>query len=163
MKAISILRSDLDSLPCDAELLKILNNVCDTCNFIVSGHDCWFGVSAENDAARERFASTGLRIAGDALYSLMKSGALHFLSGVLSAVPKELKAYQLWDYVPKWETAGGWEEAIRFQTPYTQMEIVFYDGYLLRIAAREDGQLDEFLARFPKAEVLEPIIETEVC
>lgn len=74
MKAISILRSDLDSLPCDAELLKILNNVCDTCNFIVSGHDCWFGVSAENDAARERFASTGLLIAGDALYSLMKSG-----------------------------------------------------------------------------------------
>lgn len=105
MKAISILRSDLDSLPCDAELLKILNNVCDTCNFIVSGHDCWFGVSAENDAARERFASTGLLIAGDALYSLMKSGAVHFLSGVLSAVPKELKAYQLWDYVPKWETA----------------------------------------------------------
>lgn len=60
MKAILIPRSNLDGLFCDVELLKTLANVRDTCNFIVSGHDCWFGGSGNNEAAWERFAGNGL-------------------------------------------------------------------------------------------------------
>ena len=106
-------------------------------DWIISDHDIWYSADCPKDV-KSRWQWTGLLISGEKLAAHCAAGYVHFcIGGILSAVPMGTKLEQVWNYTP------GWEEDFenpdyQFQTPFTELEIVCYDGYAWLIICKPD-------------------------
>lgn len=98
-------------------------------DWVISDHDLYFAPNTP-DTVRERWSWTGLLMGGRELTEHLTAGYVTFVTGgILSAVPKGTLPEQVREYVPCWEIKNFGSSDYCFQTPYTQMELICYDGY----------------------------------
>ena len=96
-------------------------------DWVLTDHDVWFGRKCPEEV-RERWEWSGLLLSGKELTEHCSSGYVTFVfNGVLSAVPLGTKPEQVCIYEPYWEIDFD-DTDYQFQTPFTEMEIICYDG-----------------------------------
>ena len=111
------------------EIFSALGDVQYQYDWVITDHDLWYGETCP-DEVRKRWQWTGLLMDGQELTEHLSAGYIHFVvGGVISAVPKETKPDQVWNYVPYWENEKLFSADYQFQTPLTQLELICYDGY----------------------------------
>lgn len=106
-------------------------------DWIVSDHDIWYSANCPEEV-KQRWQWTGLLISGRELTEHYSAQYVWFITGgVLSAVPLGIKLEQVWDYTPGWEM-NLLDPDYQFQTPFTEMEIICYDGYAWAIICKPE-------------------------
>ena len=118
-------------------------------DWIISDHDMWYSANCPEEV-KTRWQWTGLMMSGEELTKHYSLGYVWFCcGGVLSAVPKDTKIEQVWDYVPGWEV--NFEDPnYHFQTPLTELEIICFDGFAWVIICKPELSF-QIQKSFPQA------------
>lgn len=105
------------------------------------------------DSLRQKFSWTGVFLTGEELTALCEpEPRVTFISGVLSAYPKEISIRELQTYdLPEWESPIYWQDDLTLQNSNAVIEIVPYDGCDLLFLSKRDELADLFLQAFPNA------------